>query len=145
MTRMLRLMCKGKIHMATVTEAKLHYVGSITVDAALLEAANILPYEIVQITSLANATRWKTYALPAERGSGRICLNGPPAHLFAPGDRIIILSMGLFDESEMSRLTPTVVFVDGSNRITGQERHALISADGEVDWIGTQPKQVDEA
>lgn len=141
---MLRLMCKGKIHRATVTEAKLHYVGSITVDAELLKAANIMPYEIVQITSLANATRWKTYALPGEAGSGQICLNGPPAHLFAKGDRVIILSMGWFAESELRRLTPAVVFVDDSNQIERVERHSLFDENGEVDWIGLQPKQVEQ-
>ena len=90
---MLRLMCKGKIHRATVTEADLNYVGSITIDAKLMKASNISPYEMIQVTSLRNATRWKTYALPAPEGSGKICLNGPPALLFEPGDIVIILSL----------------------------------------------------
>ncbi len=124
---MQRHMCKGKIHRATVTQAELHYVGSITIDALLMKEANIKPYEIVQITSLRNATRWKTYALPAPEGSGRICLNGPPAHLFQPGDLVIILSMGVFDESEVDSLVPRVVFVDEQNRITRIEEHHLIT------------------
>ncbi|MGD8189639.1 aspartate 1-decarboxylase [Brevibacillus ginsengisoli] len=120
---MQRYMCKGKIHRATVTEAELHYVGSITIDSLLMKGANIKPYEIVQITSLRNATRWKTYALPAPEGSGKICLNGPPAHLFQPGDMVIILSMGMFEESEVDLLVPRVVFVDEKNLITHIEEH----------------------
>lgn len=114
---MLRHMCKGKIHRATVTEARLDYVGSITLDAALMRAANIEPQEIVQITSLRNATRWITYAIPAPEGSGKVCLNGPPALLFEPGDLVIVLSTGLFAEEEIARLRPQVVYVDSANRI----------------------------
>ncbi|MFC5985445.1 aspartate 1-decarboxylase [Marinicrinis lubricantis] len=123
---MQRLMCKGKIHRAVVTEAELDYVGSITIDSLLMEAANIHPYEMVQITSLRNATRWKTYALQAPAGSGKICLNGPPAHLFQPGDVVIILSMGLFGEDEIAGLKPQVVFVDENNQITSIVEHSLI-------------------
>lgn len=126
---MQRLMCKGKIHRATVTEADLDYVGSITIDALLMKEANITPYEMVQITSLRNATRWKTYALPAREGSGKICLNGPPAHLFQPGDLIIILSMGMFSEEEISILKPRVVFVDSKNQVTKVEQHNLKDAE----------------
>jgi aspartate 1-decarboxylase len=122
---MQRLMCKGKIHRATVTEADLDYVGSITIDAGLMKAANLQPYEMVQVTSLRNATRWKTYALPAQEGSGKICLNGPPAHLFQPGDLVIILSLGLYSEEEGRSLKPRVVFVDEQNRITRTEIHHL--------------------
>ncbi|CAM3552575.1 MULTISPECIES: aspartate 1-decarboxylase [Brevibacillus] len=124
---MQRQMCKGKIHRATVTQAELDYVGSITIDALLMKAADILPYEIVQVTSLRNATRWKTYALPADEGTGRICLNGPPAHLFAPGDLVIILSMGMYEDEDAKKLVPRVVFVDGQNRITKVEEHHLIT------------------
>lgn len=123
-------MCKGKIHRATVTEASLDYVGSITIDSLLMKAAKILPYEMVQITSLRNATRWKTYAIPAQEGSGKICLNGPPAHLFQPGDLVIILSLGLFDEEELKNLVPRVVFVDTNNKITRHEDHQLFSDAG---------------
>ncbi|MDB5054411.1 MAG: aspartate 1-decarboxylase [Bacilli bacterium] len=122
---MLRLMCKGKIHQATVTEANLNYVGSITIDAGLMRESNINPYEMIQVTSLRNATRWKTYALPAPEGSGKICLNGPPAHLFEPGDLIIILSLGMMNEAEVASLLPKVVFVDGLNQIIRVEIHDL--------------------
>lgn len=124
---MQRHMCKGKIHRATVTQAELDYVGSITIDSLLMKAADIKPYEMVQVTSLRNATRWKTYALEAPEGSGKICLNGPPAHLFQPGDLVIILSMGVFEEHEVETLVPRVVFVDGQNRITKIEEHHLIT------------------
>lgn len=116
-------MCKGKIHRATVTEADLDYVGSITIDAKLMKEARILPHEMVQVTSLRNATRWKTYALPAEEGSGKICLNGPPALLFQTGDKVIILSLGLFPVNEVDSLRPRMVFVDDHNRITRIEEH----------------------
>ena len=129
---MQRHMCKGKIHRATVTQAELDYVGSITIDELLMKAADIMPYEIVQVTSLRNATRWKTYALPAEAGTGKICLNGPPAHLFQPGDLVIILSMGMYEQEEAEKLVPRVVFVDEQNRITKVEEHHLIT-NGEMD------------
>jgi aspartate 1-decarboxylase len=123
---MQRLMCKGKIHRATVTEADLDYVGSITIDGLLMRKANILPYEMVQVTSLRNATRWKTYAIPAPEGYGKIGLNGPPAHLFAPGDLVIILSMGLMNEAEINNLKPQVVFVDERNQLLRVEEHDLV-------------------
>ncbi|WP_373893892.1 aspartate 1-decarboxylase [Virgibacillus natechei] len=122
---MQRLMCKGKIHRATVTEAELDYVGSVTIDYKLMKEADIKAYEMVQITNLKNATRWKTYAIPAPGGSGRICLNGPPAHLFAPGDLVIILSMGQMTDEEIEHLKPRVVFVDENNEITSVEEHDL--------------------
>lgn len=126
---MLRLMCKGKIHRATVTEADLHYVGSITIDARLMKEANISPYEMIQVTSLKNATRWKTYALPAAENSGKICLNGPPAHLFQPGDIVIILSLGLMNEAEIAALEPKVVFVDENNQVVSVETKTLSMTD----------------
>jgi len=129
-------MCKGKIHRATVTEADLDYVGSITIDALLMKNANILPYEMVQITSLRNATRWKTYAIPAPEGCGKIGLNGPPAHLFSPGDIVIILSMGLFNQGEIEELKPSVVFVDGANQITRVEEHDVIIDEQEANRNG---------
>jgi len=133
---MQRMMCKGKIHRATVTEANLDYVGSITIDALLMREANILPYEMVQVTSLRNAARWKTYALPGAEGSGVICLNGPPAHLFQPGDIAIILSLGLFDREELERLVSRVVFVDADNRITRVEEFSIYDDNGDVNWHG---------
>jgi len=118
-------MCKGKIHRATVTEADLSYVGSITIDLLLMKHAGILPYEMVQITSLRNATRWKTYALPGPEKSGILCLNGPPALLFQPGDLVIILSQGLMTDEEISILKPRVVFVDHLNQLIRVEEHDL--------------------
>ncbi|GEL78568.1 aspartate 1-decarboxylase [Tenuibacillus multivorans] len=127
---MQRLMCKGKIHRATVTEADLDYVGSITIDYKLMKEANIKPHEMLQITNIRNATLWKTYAIPAPEGSGKICLNGPPAHLFSPGDLVIILSMGQYTDEEIEDLKPRVVFVDENNEITSVEEHSLHWPDG---------------
>lgn len=141
---MQRLMCKGKIHRATVTEANLDYVGSITIDSLLMKAARIHPYEMVQVTNLRNATRWKTYALPGGDGTGQICLNGPPAHLFQPGDLVIILSMGMFDEKELLELVPTVVFVDRDNRIEKCEDHRLFNEKGDINWDELRPQQMDQ-
>ncbi|QSO46174.1 aspartate 1-decarboxylase [Alicyclobacillus mengziensis] len=122
---MLRTVCKGKIHRATVTQADLNYMGSITVDAKLLEAANILPYEMVQITNLSNGVIWQTYALAAEENSGTICLNGPPARLFQPGDKVIILSLALMSDDEWANMTSHVIFVDDRNQVTSVVAHRM--------------------
>mgnify|MGYP000120866062 CR=1 FL=1 len=114
---MLRRMCKAKIHRATVTEANLNYVGSITIDRELLEAADILPYEMVQITNLQNGTIWQTYVIAADPGSGTIALNGPPARHFQPGDQVIILAYGLYGPEELAGLKPKILFVDERNRL----------------------------
>ncbi|MER3536765.1 MAG: aspartate 1-decarboxylase [Thermus sp.] len=110
-------MFHAKIHRATVTEANLDYVGSVTVDQDLLEAAGILPYEQVDIYDLTNGARLTTYAIPGERGSGTIGINGAAAHLVKPGDLIILVAYGVFDEEEARALKPTVVLVDEKNRI----------------------------
>ena len=122
---MLRTICKGKIHRATVTEARLDYVGSITIDRALMNAVNLRPYEIVQVTNVANATLWRTYAIPAPIGSGTICLNGPPARLFQPTDLVIILSLADVTDEEYDEITAKVVHVDAQNQITRIESHNL--------------------
>jgi aspartate 1-decarboxylase len=122
---MLRTVCKGKIHRATVTEARLDYVGSITIDRDLMDAVDIRPYEMVQVTNVANASLWRTYAIEGARGSGIICLNGPPARLFQPTDLVIILSLGLVNDDEYERLTAHVAHVDGANKIVRVEHHPL--------------------
>jgi len=122
---MLRRICKGKIHRAWVTQADLSYVGSITIDRELMDAADIRPYEMVQITNISNAVLWHTYAMVGEAGSGVICLNGPPARHFQVGDGVIILSLGWADDKEWESLTPNVVFVDRSNQITSIVPHPL--------------------
>src|SRR5574340_188744 len=116
---MLRTMCKGKIHRARVTEARLDYTGSITIGGELMAAADIRPYELVHINSMANAVHWETYAIPGRRGE--ICLNGCPARLFQPGDEVIILSLGQYSESELANFTQKLVLVDETNRIVSSE------------------------
>ena len=115
---MQRTMCKGKIHRATVTEANLNYIGSITIDLDLLEASDIYPYEKVQVVNVSNGSRLETYTIAGARGSGVICLNGAAARLNSEGDIVIIISYGQYDEQEIRSLVPHVVFVDADNRIT---------------------------
>ena len=115
--------CMAKIHRATVTEADLNYVGSITIDEALLEASGIMPFQYVNITNLANVAFWQTYVTPGKRGQGDICLNGPPARHFQPGDKIIILAEAWLDPSQIKNLNPVIVFVDEKNRITEVKHH----------------------
>ena len=123
---MLRTMCKGKIHRATVTQANLNYIGSITIDQDLLEAANIYPYERVQVVNLSNGSRLETYTISGARGSGIICLNGAAARLTAEGDKVIIISYAQFTEEEIRTLVPKIVFVDEDNKITEQKHVPLI-------------------
>ena len=115
-------MMAGKIHRATVTEADLNYVGSITIDQDLLDASGLLPYEMVQITNLANGELWHTYIIAGPRGRGDICLNGPPARRFHPGDLVIIIGFRIYDQAELAHYRPSVVFVDDHNRITEVQR-----------------------
>ncbi len=115
---MLRSMCKSKIHRATVTEADLNYVGSITIDSDIMDEAQILPYERVQIVNINNGTRVETYVIPGKRGEGTVCLNGAAARWAAPGDLVIIISYGLYSDEEVEKLKPRVIFVDERNRIT---------------------------
>lgn len=108
---------KSKIHRAKATEANLDYVGSITIDRDLMDAAEIIENEKVQIVNNNNGNRFETYVIPGERGSGTICLNGAAARLVYPGDVIIIISYGLFDRKEAEGFQPKVVFVDEKNKI----------------------------
>ncbi len=114
---MLRIMCRSKIHGATVTQTELHYEGSITIPADLLEAADMLDGERVQIVNLSNGSRMETYIITGPAGSGNICLNGPAARLAAVGDQVHILCYALMDEEEARAHTLKVVKVDEHNRI----------------------------
>jgi aspartate 1-decarboxylase len=123
---MLRTMCKGKIHRATVTQANLNYVGSITIDQDLLDAANIYPYEKVQVVNINNGSRLETYTIAGARGSGVICLNGAAARLTAEGDLVIIISYAQYTEEEIRSLTPQIAFVDENNRLVEKKDVPLI-------------------
>jgi len=112
-----RTMMTSKIHRATVTQADLDYVGSITVDSALLEAADLLPGERVDICDCTNGNRLSTYVIPGECGSGEICVNGAAAHLVSPGDVVILIAYGQMSDEEARAYQPRVVFVDAQNRI----------------------------
>jgi aspartate 1-decarboxylase len=118
--------CMAKIHRATVTQADLNYVGSITIDAALLEASGIQPFQYVNITSLSNGAYWQTYVIEGARGEGVICLNGSPARHFHPGDKVIILAEAWLEPQEMPQLDPVVVFVDDNNQVTEIKRHRVV-------------------
>lgn len=112
---MYRVMCKSKIHRATVTEADLNYMGSITIDRDLMDAANIQEYEQVHVVNVTNGNRLVTYAIEGARASGVICVNGAAAHRVTKGDIIIIISYAHYTESEMDVFKPKVVFVDQQN------------------------------
>jgi aspartate 1-decarboxylase len=114
---MLRTMFKAKIHRAVVTQADLHYVGSVTVDQDLLDAADILPGELVSIVDVTNGARLETYTIAGERGSGVVGINGAAAHLVHPGDIVILISYAQMDDAEARTHVPRVVHVDAQNRI----------------------------
>ncbi len=114
---MQRHLMKSKIHRATITSADLHYEGSLTVDQDLLDAADLREHEEVQVVNVNNGARFSTYVIPGPRGSGVLQLNGAAARLGMAGDRVIVISYGVFDEAEAERHAPTVVFVDERNRI----------------------------
>ncbi|WP_150273592.1 aspartate 1-decarboxylase [Paenibacillus tepidiphilus] len=127
---MFRHMMKSKIHRATVTEANLNYVGSITIDEDLMEAADLLENEKVQIVDNNNGSRLETYVIPGPRGSGVICLNGAAARLVQPGDTVIIISYAMLSSEELAGHKPTVVFVDEGNKpvkLADHEIHATIA------------------
>ena len=116
---MLRTMFHGKIHRATVTEANLHYVGSVTVDQDLLDAAGILPGELVSIVDITNGARLETYTIAGERNSGVLGINGAAAHLINPGDLVILIAYAQMNDTEAATYQPKVVHVDSDNRIIG--------------------------
>jgi aspartate 1-decarboxylase len=113
---MLRTMLKSKIHRATVTQADLHYVGSVTIDADLMDAADLLEGEQVTIVDIDNGNRLVTYAITGARGSGVIGINGAAAHLVHPGDLVILIAYGMMDDAEVRTYKPKVIFVDADNK-----------------------------
>ncbi|MCM1115023.1 MAG: aspartate 1-decarboxylase [Clostridium sp.] len=126
---MLVNMLKGKIHRATVVQAELDYVGSITIDEELLETAGIYEYECVQVVDVNNGNRFETYTIAGERGSGLICLNGAAAHKVEIGDKVIIMAYAMMDKNEVETHAPNVVFVNDDNKIvrtTRYEKHGLL-------------------
>jgi aspartate 1-decarboxylase len=116
---MLRTMMKSKIHRATVTQADLHYVGSVTVDADLLDAADLLPGELVHIVDITNGARLETYTIAGPRGTGVIGINGAAARLVHPGDLVILIAYAQMETAEARSFEPHVVFVDSANRVVG--------------------------
>jgi len=114
---MRRTMCKSKIHRGTLTGADLEYEGSLTLDRDLMDAADLLPFERVQVVNLNTGSRLETYVIEGERGSGTIQLNGAAARLGAMGDRVIVMSYAEYEESELAAFEPRVVFVDEHNRL----------------------------
>ena len=122
---MLRTMCKSKIHRATVTGADLNYIGSITIDPELREAADLLEYEQVSVVNVNNGARFETYVIPGEPGKGEICLNGAAARMVHPGDKVIVISYAQYDEAEMESYRPVFIFVDEQNRISRDALRAV--------------------
>lgn len=124
---MRRRMMKSKIHRATVTDANLHYVGSVTVDEDLLDAADIMEFEQVAIVDVDNGARLETYTIAGPRGSGVVCLNGAAARLVSPGDTIIMISYADYDHAELASYEPIVVHVDTTNRQVDEVTAELIA------------------
>ena len=122
---MQRTMLKSKIHRATVTECELHYVGSITIDPDLLEAADVRDYEQVHVVDVDNGARFETYTIPGTRGSGEVVINGAAARLVHRGDTIIVISYGSYDRAEMEHYEPRVVHVE-------RDTNRIIDVDAEV-------------
>ena len=125
---MRRRMLKSKIHRATVTDADLHYVGSITVDPDLLQAADILEHEQVAVVDIDNGARFETYTIAGTPGSGDMCLNGAAARLVQPGDRIIVISYAEYEPAELADYAPRIVHVDTANRQIDEVTAELLAA-----------------
>lgn len=125
---MFRTMMKSKIHRATVTEANLNYVGSITIDEDIMDAVDILENEKVQIVNNNNGARLETYVIPGPRGSGMICLNGAAARLVQPGDTVIIISYAMMEDAQAKQHRPTVALMNADNTIqaTIREKHSTV-------------------
>lgn len=135
---MLRTVLGGKIHRATVTQADLHYVGSITIDADLLRAAGIVEGERVQVVDITNGARLETYVITGPAGGRGICVNGAAAHLVNPGDLVIVMSYLLADEAELLTHEPRVVHVDADNRIVGLGHDAAEPVPGALDQLSSR-------
>jgi aspartate 1-decarboxylase len=114
---MQRHMLKSKIHRATVTACELHYAGSVTIDSGLMQSADLLPGELVHVLDVDNGARFETYVIEGERGAGDMCLNGAAARLVQPGDRVIVVSYGIYADDELDEHVPKVVHVDERNAI----------------------------
>jgi aspartate 1-decarboxylase len=127
---MLRTMMKSKIHRATVTRADLHYVGSVTVDQDLLDAADLLAGELVHVVDITNGARLETYTIAGERGSGVIGINGAAARLVQPGDLVILIAYAQMETAEALELRPSVVLVDADNRVVGTGHDAAEAPPG---------------
>jgi aspartate 1-decarboxylase len=125
---MTRTMLKSKLHRAHVTHSELHYEGSCAIDESLLEAADIREYEQIQVYNISNGERFTTYAIRAQRGSGVISVNGAAAHKAQPGDIIIIATYAQYNELELSRYAPNLVYVDAENRIVGARNAIPVQA-----------------
>jgi aspartate 1-decarboxylase len=124
---MRRTLMKSKIHRARVTDANLHYQGSVTLDPLLMEAADILEHERIDVLDITNGNRLTTYAIPGAPGRGEVCLNGAAAHLVAKGDLVILVTYADYDDEEARRHRPRVVFVDDANRIVGVPAPAALA------------------
>ncbi|HET9458988.1 MAG TPA: aspartate 1-decarboxylase [Sphingomicrobium sp.] len=136
---MMRTILKSKIHRATVTQADLHYVGSIALDRALMEAADLIEGEQVVIADITNGARLETYVIPAPAGSGIVGINGAAAHLVAEGDLVIIMSYALMEDSEARAFRPRVVHVDERNRIVARGEDAAEPVPGAKDQTRAVP------
>ena len=132
----MRIMMKSKIHRATVTQADLNYVGSVTLDAALMEAADLLEGEQVAIVDITNGARIETYVIPGLRGTGVIGINGAAAHLIHPGDLVIIISYAMLNDAEARALKPSIVHVDEKNRIVKLGKDAAEPVPGSAQLRG---------
>ena len=132
---MYRTLLNAKIHRATVTEADLHYVGSLTIDAGLMEEAGIVEGEMVQVVDIDNGARLETYAITGERGSGVIGINGAAAHLVHPGDLVIIMTFASLEPHEMAAHTPRVVHVNAANEVVDIGSDPAVPAPGQPDQL----------
>ena len=128
---MQRHMLKSKIHRATVTDCNLHYAGSVTIDAELMEEADLLPHELVHVLDVDNGSRFETYVIEGSYGSREMCVNGAAARLVQPGDRVIVVSYGVYSENELALHAPRVVHVDEDNKV--------LRVDADPSAIAAQP------